>query len=78
MRSHDQRSRIRYVKADYVPGTDVLAVEKKEIGSPSAAPPPNPDPTMVRDSKSGRAILDTPMTGQSGRAPEPPAALVTQ
>jgi hypothetical protein len=30
MRNHEQRSRIRYVASDFIPGTDVLAVDRKE------------------------------------------------
>jgi hypothetical protein len=39
------------VKADFVPGTDVLAVEKKETGRPFPPVPFNPDPDIVREPK---------------------------
>src|SRR5208282_491828 len=51
MRKCEQRSRIRCVKSDFIPGTDVLAVERKETGPPFGATPSNPDPAIVRDAK---------------------------
>jgi len=76
MRKSNQRSKIRYVKSDYVPGTDVLAVDRKDTGFPLAATPPNPDPAIVRDSKSGNVIAEYEVTDQSGPAPEALSAVV--
>ena len=72
MRNYEQRSRIRYVKGDYVPGTDVLAVESKETSpSPADARGP-PFPELDRDAVPGSAILDDPVTDRNGRAPNTP------
>ncbi len=39
MRNYEQRSRIRYVTNDFIPGTDVLAVDRKE-GDWAVSPAP--------------------------------------
>lgn len=48
------------MKSDFIPGTDVLAVDKKETGRPFAPVPSNPDPDIVHSPKPGSLIPDDP------------------
>jgi len=65
MRKFEQRSRIRYVKSDFIPGTDVLAVDRKETGLQVGAIPSNPDPSLLREAGPGGAIVDEPTTDRN-------------
>jgi hypothetical protein len=74
MRNYEQRSRIRHVKSDHIPGTAVLAVERKETAAPVATNPIQYDPEVVPDGKQGNAAADNPEADRFGRAPNAPTA----
>jgi|GEM_PF-3786656 hypothetical protein len=57
---------------DYIPGTDVLGVEKDELPKPTVISDPQEEKPVVRDATPNSAIDDDPVTDRSGRAPNPP------
>jgi hypothetical protein len=74
MKSKEQSPLPDYGTDDYIPGTDVLAIETRPPEPKVSLPPDQPGEDVVRDATPGAAIPDDPVTDRNGRVPNPPTA----
>lgn len=74
MGNYEQKSRIRYVTNDYIPGTDVLAVDRKEGDWVVTPAPKQSMPEVVRDVTLVSVTSENPATDRIGWALDPPTA----
>jgi hypothetical protein len=69
MQESERRSSTPYVTADFIPGTDVLAVGRKETDPPFGPAPSNPDPSVVHDEKPESSVAADPRPFRYERFP---------